>query len=88
MSVQSKIKRVTLALATVAGAALLSGPAFAGADEANMWSFMTGKPAAEQTAPAPTYNVPDNARAYYQGDYGQTVTRRHSGHAHRYDIQP
>jgi hypothetical protein len=88
MSVHSKVKTITLVLATVAGTALLSGSAFAGADEANMWSFMVGRPAAEQSAPAPAYNVPDNARAYYQGDYGQTVRQRHTGHAHRYDIQP
>ena len=87
-----KIAAVAL-LAGVGGAAALSGPAFAGFDEANMYSFMEGGSAPAQAAPAPSYAapsqaVPDGARAYYQGSGEQTHRSRHEGHAHRYDIQP
>ena len=54
------------------GSALFMTPAFAGADEAHMWSFMTGSPST--TAAAPPLDRAGEARAEYQGD-GFTVLR-------------
>jgi hypothetical protein len=59
----------------------LSAPAMAGADEAHMWSFMTGTvPNAAPTTEARGHDVPDTARAYYDG-HG---SRMHHAGSYRY----
>ena len=68
-----------LAAAALAAAGLLaSAPAFAGADEAHMWSFMTAAPSTSAAVPAGS--GAGEARATYQGD-GFTTLRRND---HRY----
>ena len=71
-------KVAAMAVLAGVGTATLAGPAFAGADEAQMWSFMDGSSSTTAAAPASTGNVPDGARAEYQGD-GFTVLR-HDAH--------
>src|ERR1700760_921293 len=64
---RAKMASVALA-AGVASLVGLSGWRFAGYDEANMYSFMMGKPVA--AAPADTsvtQGIPSDARANYQG---------------------
>lgn len=68
-----------LAAAALAAAGLLAAaPAFAGADEAHMWSFMAGSPSTSSAVPADS--GAGDARATFQGD-GFTTLRQND---HRY----
>lgn len=79
----SSFRQACGAAVLVAGT-LTAGSAWAGADDGGSKAFWNNpNPGLTATEPQPSFNVPSNARATYQGSADEAVTPSHRTPRHR-----